>query len=121
MVQQASLQTISSYDIPDNHSSIYLKRKGIYQRIQPNDILYVEADGDYTIVYTEDYKCHSSSRLLEMEDKLLPEGFLKVHRSYLINPEKVEAIDKRQALLTIRGYQIPVSRRLKKQVLGYLM
>jgi len=57
--------------------------------LRVSDIRYVYARGDYTYVrtYDQEYQCRSS--LTELTGRLESSGFLRVHRSYLVNLDHV--------------------------------
>ncbi|MBX7227290.1 MAG: LytTR family DNA-binding domain-containing protein [Chitinophagales bacterium] len=78
-----------------------------------NTILYAEADSNYTNFYMlGNKKVCSSKTLKEFESILLNEGFLRVHKSFVINPSFVAKIIKMQQyhLEMVNGNQIPVAR-----------
>jgi len=80
------------------------------------DICYLRADGRHTHVCTVDGEHLTSQPLAEIEQRLDDETFVRTHRSYLVNLECVEAVEKHDGhyLLSIRGLpgqQVPVSRR----------
>ncbi|MBI3978679.1 MAG: response regulator [Chloroflexi bacterium] len=56
------------------------------------DIRYVFVQGDYTYVKTRDEQYVTRFSLTELAQRLGPAGFLRVHRSYLVNPEHVVEI-----------------------------
>lgn len=58
--------------------------------VNPNEILYCEADGNYTIVVLQNRKFTLSKTLKETESMLLDFNFLRIHQSYYINPIHVE-------------------------------
>lgn len=64
-------------------------RNGAKLRILTADIAFVRADGHYTQVYTPDGRYFCVWPITEVTKHLLPQGFIKVHRSYLVNPSKV--------------------------------
>ncbi|TCL10296.1 NO-binding membrane sensor protein with MHYT domain [Shimia isoporae] len=53
------------------------------------DVVFVRADGHYTQVYTTTDKYFCVWPITEAVKRLVPTGFLRVHRSYLVNPQKV--------------------------------
>ncbi len=85
-------------------------------RLNYDDILFVEAKGDYIIFRTEsgDYIVHSTIK--NLENYLDPSRFIKVHRSYIVNIEKVVDID--DSNLVINDKIIPVSRRQRAHLLS---
>ncbi|KMW57949.1 carbon monoxide dehydrogenase operon C protein [Candidatus Rhodobacter oscarellae] len=60
------------------------------------DVAFVRADGHYTQVYTDGERLFCVWPITEATKRLLPQGFLKVHRSYLINPAKVAAFERKK-------------------------
>ncbi len=82
---------------------------------------YVQADGDYSRVHTYDrsYLCTASLRELEAR---LPHGFVRIHRSYVVNLAKVAAIRRagpdriRLALDDEARTELDVARRQSRQV-----
>ena len=63
---------------------IFLKDKKALKKINFSEILWIEAMGDYIKIHTVEkwYMAHTSLRLLE--EKLPPEKFMKIHRSYIV-------------------------------------
>ncbi|WP_270727606.1 MHYT domain-containing protein [Shimia sp. Alg240-R146] len=57
--------------------------------IAATDVVFVRADGHYTQVYTKTDKYFCVWPITEAVKRLVPCGFLRVHRSYLVNPKKV--------------------------------
>lgn len=64
-----------------------------------SDIIMAEAYDNYTYIYTENDKFLISHTLKSIEEKLLPFGFRRIHRSYLINFEKVSTISDKYVFL----------------------
>jgi len=100
----------------ENHLYINIDRRLI--KIDIPSIYLVEAKGDYINLKTEnkDYRVHSS--LKKIEDKLPESLFLKVHRSYIINLEKIIDIEDNSVL--IKKDVIPVSRSNRPELMKRL-
>ncbi|GFK93037.1 Transcriptional regulatory protein YpdB [Fundidesulfovibrio magnetotacticus] len=90
-------------------------------------ILFVEAYEDYSFVHTVQQKYLTSYRLKNLEERLGPHGFFRVHRKFLVNLEAVTEIASLpggQFMLRTQGktrIELPISRRRigeLKQVLG---
>jgi DNA-binding LytR/AlgR family response regulator len=81
------------------------------------EILYVEAQDDYSRVYTAEGRYLSGLPLTALEGRLEPLGFFRVHRSYLVDLARVrEVLPMYGGMLVLRlsdeaATQIPVSRR----------
>jgi two-component system LytT family response regulator len=58
------------------------------------DILYIQADGDYSRLVTENGAFLSNYGIGKIEDKLDPETFIRIHRSSIININSVVSVDK---------------------------
>ncbi len=65
------------------------EREGSKVRVPASEIAFVRADGHYTQVYTSKGRYFCVWPITEASKRLLPDGFIKVHRSYIVNPSKV--------------------------------
>ncbi|MEO1721810.1 MAG: MHYT domain-containing protein [Pseudomonadota bacterium] len=93
--------------------------------ILPNDVAVVRADGHYTQIYTDEDRLFCAWPITEAAKRLSPAGLILVHRSYLVNPEKVAAFVRKKdsGLCTFtsdRCPQVPVSRSKLKTVQAML-
>ncbi len=91
------------------------EREGGKVRVPSSDVAFVRADGHYTQVYTMNGRYFCAWPITEATTRLVPVGFIKVHRSYLINPSKVALFerskDKGRCSFGADGLpQVPVSR-----------
>ncbi len=86
---------------------IFIRDSSTVRRIKLNEILFLEAKGDYVkiAVHEKAYSIHSS--LKSVEDKLPPHIFLRVHRSFIINVGKIDTIE--GGTLVIDKNLVPVS------------
>ena len=90
-------------------------------------IIFIEAYEDYSYVHTASQKFLTSYRLKNLEDRLKPHRFFRVHRKYLVNLEMVTEIASLPGsnfMLRTAGrtrIELPISRRRiseLKQILG---
>lgn len=81
----------------------------------PQDILFLRGDINYTEFHlVNGKKVVSSTTLLRHQEKL--DGFLRVSRKYLVNPEYITEIENRHGVrqvLMLNGERIAVARRRK--------
>jgi two-component system, LytTR family, response regulator LytT len=81
------------------------------------DIFHIMAKDDYSYLYTDGERYLSTLSLAELERKLEPRGFYRVHRRFLVNLAQVKEVVPMYGgtlLLTMKdraGTQVPVSRR----------
>ncbi len=82
--------------------------------LNPHEILYFKADNIYTTVRTETCEYHCALSLGAVEKRLSHEMFHRVHRSYLVNIDKVHKIlrDPSECSVDVVGgeVRIPISR-----------
>ena len=88
----------------------FATKKGLYA-ISINSILYCQSDLKYITLITEDgRKCSKVGKLDDLSDKL-PQSFVRVHQSYIVNSKHVCGIDKNSHELLLYGdIRIPFSR-----------
>lgn len=92
--------------VRNNH--LYIKIDSRLMKIKENDILFVEAQGDYALFKTDEKSYLAHTTMKNIEQKLDPEKFLKVHRSFIVNLDHI--VDIEDTTLLIRDKVIPVSR-----------
>ncbi len=94
---------------------IFVKDSTGHKRVHISDIIYLQADGSYTIIYTKKSRSFTqSTNLQRTKDQLDCNCFMRVHRSFVINKNFVEKLDGQ--CIIIQGKSIPVSRQYKKDV-----
>lgn len=84
------------------------------------DIIRCEADANYSVIFLDSgTKIVSSKTLGEYEDILSGSGFMRIHKSHLINLQYVKKYAKGEGgLITMKdGVEIPVSRRKREDFL----
>ena len=86
--------------------------------VDPMDILYVEAFDNYAKVFTEDHSYIISHTLRSIENKLIPFGFDRVHKSYLVNFGKMSRIS--EGHIFFDEMSIPIGRAYKSAFMSKL-
>lgn len=77
------------------------------------EIAYIESMSDYVKIVTDTGTVIAYERISHLH-KELPEIFLRIHRSYIVNSQKVNYFSKTE--LQVNGSTLPISRTYKKQV-----
>jgi len=100
-------------EISSNNEFLFLKSEYKIRRINFNDIIYVEGLKDYIKVYVnnQDKPIMSLNSMKAIESKLPAEKFMRVHRSYIVNLEKIDTVE-RSRIVYGKVY-IPVSEQYK--------
>jgi len=94
------------------------------RRIAVQDIRYLKAAGDYTVVYLDKGEFVSSSGIGSIERKLDPSRFMRVHRSFIVNLEYIHACHRdigRFYLIMENGQEIGVGKRYVHQIKSLIL
>ncbi|SMD33681.1 two component transcriptional regulator, LytTR family [Reichenbachiella faecimaris] len=98
------------------NDAVFMKVDFLLTKVMYETILYVEGYGDYIKVHTEKKTHVVYHKLSSIEKKLPKELFLRVHRSYLVQINKIDNID--QNSLLIGDAIVPVSAKYKPELLS---
>lgn len=85
---------------------IFLEKGGRLIKVNVPEITYLRADRDYTWIYTTDSSAYLSNHGIGvLSQKLDPDKFMRVHRSYMVNLEHVQELykDVRRFYLLVSG------------------
>lgn len=102
-----SIEGVSKVKIPINYGSLFF---------DPDEMVYFEADGNYTTIYLSDEKTELTSlNIGKLEEKLKGRTFFRISRSIIINLKFLYKLDKRDKKCIIRygkgECSLPVSRQ----------
>ncbi len=87
---------------------IFVRVKGKMIKIFLSDILYIEADGAYSKIVSESKVYLLAVNLLNLENKIANDILMRVHRSYIVNLQKIDSME--ENYIHIHEKTIPVSR-----------
>lgn len=102
-------------DTTSDNNHIFIKSDGKLIRLQNDDILYIESMGDYVKFITTEKKYITHNTIKNLETKVDPIRFMKVHRSYIVNLSRIDDIQ--ENMLYIKGTMIPISKAHKSKVM----
>jgi two-component system LytT family response regulator len=85
---------------------IFVKTEHKIQKIQLDDILYIEGLKDYISIFTKNERVITLQNMKKMEETLPKGEFIRVHKSYIISLDKVESIERSR--ISIAGKVIPI-------------
>jgi DNA-binding LytR/AlgR family response regulator len=111
-----------SPSVKANKDSLEFYVKSGYELIKINsaDVLYIQSSMDYTDIYYGDKKLLSQETLSYWEEKLQSHGYIRVHKSYLVNTAKIVKVAGNQIFLN-EEKTIPIGRAYKENFLSKLM
>lgn len=105
---------------PETIESIFIKTEYKLIQIELRKILYIEGLKDYVKIYVEDEPrpILSLMSMKAMEETLPPTRFIRVHRSFIVQPEKIKVIE-RNRIVFGKEY-IPISDNYKQKFFDFL-
>lgn len=86
--------------------------------VELDKITFVEAKADYVTINTDDKRYTVYSTMKGIESKLPEDVFIRVHRSFIINKQKIDSIE--DNLVVIGGKMIPVGVTYKDKLMNKL-
>ncbi len=103
-------------DMPDY---IFVKADKKLIRVRFSDILYIEGLKDYVIIRTETGRVISLQTMKSLEDKLPAPQFVRVHRSYIVGMDKIQAIVGNMVEVTEKGQpkHLPIGKNYRDELL----
>ncbi|WP_320054525.1 LytTR family DNA-binding domain-containing protein [uncultured Acetobacteroides sp.] len=93
---------------------IFLKTEYKLEKVRFDEILYVESRGDYIYVVTPRVKVLTLMSLKGMAEKLPLDSFVRVHKSYIVAVDKIDAIE--HGRVHIRGSAIPIGDMYREKL-----
>ncbi|HEY4650623.1 MAG TPA: LytTR family DNA-binding domain-containing protein [Pontibacter sp.] len=110
--------TITTPEPDYKEAFIYLKADKKMVKVMLADILYIESLKDYIRVKTETKEIISYQKISFLEEKLPADKFLRIHRSFIIALDKVQAFS--ATAVDLGKTEIPIGRLYKNEVLQIL-
>ncbi|HAD97704.1 MAG TPA: DNA-binding response regulator [Cryomorphaceae bacterium] len=96
--------------------SLFVKVSNNYHRIKIKDILYAQAWDNYCYVYVQNQKFLLPHTLKTISEKLPPDHFFRVHKSYLVNISCIDSIMESEVM--VNKIAIPISKGSKSNLLS---
>jgi len=104
----------------DNDDTIFLKTEYRIVKVSISDIRYVEAMSEYLKVYLEgEQKPIITLLSMKKMEERLPENFMRIHRSYIINLKKIQEVNKNRVIMDADTY-LPIGDMYKEAFQAYL-
>ena len=105
---------------PTDPDTIFLKTEYRIVKVSISDIRYVEAMSEYLKVYLES-EPKPIVTLLSMKkmEEHLPDYFMRIHRSYIINLTKIQEVNKNRVIMDSETY-LPIGDMYRETFQNYL-
>ena len=123
--KQFMLQSNNSENTPEKTGTgkeqdfIFVKSGYKSIKVKLDDILYIEGLKEYANIFTEERKYTMLERLKNLESTLPSHKFMRVHKSFIVAIDKIDAIYGN--IIEIKNKKIPVGRTYKKEIENTLL
>jgi len=101
-----AVQSVAAIPTTPVQDFIFVKTEHKIQKIQLDDILYIEGLKDYISIFTKNERVITLQNMKKMEETLPKGEFIRVHKSYIISLDKIESIERSR--ISIKGKIIPI-------------
>lgn len=117
-VKRAVTKYEQIHKVTEDEEHIFVKSNLKKRKVVLNDIKWIEALGDYIKLVTDEANIVILSTMKSFEKQLPEDKFLRIHKSYIVNLEKVEKFNSKN--VEVSGKQIPLSRNKKMELIEAL-
>ncbi len=87
-------------------------------KVKFDDLLYIESLGDYIEIHLLDGREVTSKAKISHMERTLPDGFLRIHRSFIVNRSRISSFSREHVLIGEK--ELPISRSYKQEVVRKL-
>lgn len=99
-------------------SELFVKVNNKLIRLDFNEVLFIEAMSTYSILVTETQKHIVYITLKALEERLPFAHFRRVHRSYIVNTRRIDAVQ--DNMLQLGSYEVPVGKSYAEEFMKQL-
>jgi DNA-binding LytR/AlgR family response regulator len=101
---------------------IFVKADKKFVKVKYSEVLYIEGLKDYVIIRTEKGRVITLQTMKSLEDKLPPKLFRRIHRSFIVNLDKVDAIQGNMVEMTEKGQpkHLPIGKNYRDELLDLI-
>jgi len=119
LVIAEEVKVLNSKKNEHSNGHIFVRSNRQTRKISYDSIIYIESMSDYIIIRADDeQKIITRERISRIEERLPPQ-FIRIHRSFIVNLEKVISYTRDQ--ISVPDMDLPVSRTYKKKTFEVIM
>ncbi|UOQ53117.1 LytR/AlgR family response regulator transcription factor [Hymenobacter cellulosivorans] len=112
-LRAAASPTLPAATTVTEGSELFVKVNNKLVKLDFNDVLYIEAMSTYSVFVTPKHKHIVYITLKALEERLPFSHFVRVHRSFIVNTKRIEAVEDNQLLLG--EHEIPVGKSYQEE------
>lgn len=90
-------------DASNINTPFFFKKKNSFFKVVPNDIMYIEVEGRYCSIHTNTDFFLTQYSLKDLTKMLPPTTFIRVHRNYVVNRNKVTEVHPKDNLIVLEN------------------
>ena len=105
----------SEDDTPGSEGYFFVKSGSVMQKINFEDILFVEGMKDYLRIWTLKEKVMTLLSFRKIQSAMPASGFIRIHKSYLISVSKIETIERNH--VSVAGQLLPIGESYRRHFL----
>jgi len=119
-IQQYPLPASPEVPAENSNNNLFIKADYKMIRLDMDKIIYMESQNEYIRIFFEDQKpVMTLLSMKKLEERLPAERFMRVHRSYIVNLEKITAVANNRIIYGKDTY-IPIGNQYKDKFNEYL-
>lgn len=119
-MQQHPLLVSPEVTAENDKNNLFIKADYKMIRLDMNKIIYMESQNEYVRIFFEDQKpVMTLISMKKLEERLPAERFMRVHRSYVVNLEKITAVANNRIIYG-KDIYIPIGNQYKDKFNEYL-
>ncbi len=117
-VDQRAIQLLEEEQMKMEAGYFTVRSNRKNSKITYDEVIYIESLADYIRIHMADGSSITSKEKISRMDNMLPESFLRIHRSFIVNLAKVSGFSRE--FIEMGGKELPVSRTYRKTVIEKL-
>jgi len=110
--------SLSTTKNTNDNSELFVYADKTFHKIFKNNILLIKAEVDYVSIVLEEKRILVQDSLNNWNEKLKQDGFMQIHRSYIINFKKIDKIVGNE--IYIMEHRIPVSKTYRSSLFSLI-
>lgn len=113
-------ETAATVEVNSPEDFTFVKADKKYVKVKFSEVLYIEGLKDYVIIRTEKGRVITLQTMKSLEEKLPQKMFKRIHRSYIVNIDQVEAILGNMVEVIEKGQpkHLPIGKNYRDELLA---
>lgn len=109
-------QKVGESSTVSRNPSFFVKSKNTLIKLDMASIKYIQAQGNYSTIVSEEKTSAAKMSLKELKLRLPSHLFVQVHRSFVVNLNFIQSYNQTDSTLLIEGEEIPVGNRYREDL-----